>query len=168
MESCSTQKCLSCNEGYTLTGDVCYNEEQIKVKEACTNVTFDLTILVDGSGSVTAKNFQKSIDFVEDLVNFLDLSSGSAVTLDQFSFYFKEYADRSSNKTVLNAAIGAMRLDYQKHNTMTGQALNKIFKKMTKSPSDHAGHNEVLLILTDGLLVIQLKSLSKQIIYKKR
>ena len=54
---------------------------------------FDITVLVDGSGSVLPDDYANSINFIQDLLSLFNISEyGTRVTLAQFSTDLRTYA----------------------------------------------------------------------------
>jgi hypothetical protein len=115
----------------------------------CENAKFDVTILVDGSGSVTPAQWEKSMDFVDNLVQTFDIGDDkTAVTLSQFSFNQKYYTRMHTWPNYVANKATEMRGDQYKSSTMTNVALNGIMRNIeTYGRPDVA---QVLVLLTDG------------------
>ena len=81
-----------------------------KIQQQCYKQKFDLTIILDGSGSIKSEDYKRSVDFVRDLVKYLDLDSvnGASVNLMQFSDKVRWYASLESNSRKLNSALDMM------------------------------------------------------------
>ena len=64
-----------------------------ELKQECSTAPFDLTILVDGSGSVLPTDYAGSLDFIQELLSMFTYGSeGTRVTLAQFSTDLMTYA----------------------------------------------------------------------------
>ena len=145
-----------------LSSQVCKNihfqTATAKSRTECRHVIFDLTVIVDGSGSISSEDYRKSIDFVNQILQTLDVSTkGVNVRLFQFSDRVRDYTNGkpSGNKKSLTVALNAMAQDHINSVTYTNKALDLAYDQIMSSNSKNYGHNhldrkQVVIILTDG------------------
>lgn len=122
----------------------------MKPIRVCREGSFHLTIAVDGSGSVGSVNFDKSVDFVEDLIDNLDFID-SRLTLSQFSNNYTEYVSFSNNQEEIDNAIESLRSSYKGDYTFIGNALNQVHNNLHTLTSSGLNYDKnFLIILTNG------------------
>jgi len=115
----------------------------------CEDAVFDLTILVDGSGSVSGQNYDISLTFVEDLLQPFNIGPDTGrVTLAQFSSDTKIYTTFSDDEANLLSQIDTMGNEQFRQLTHTNEAL----KAMSDSIISHgrSGVPQFLIVITDG------------------
>lgn len=118
------------------------------IDEICNANKFDLTVLIDGSGSVAPDNYEKSINFVRSLVHSLDVSTDATrVTLAQFSYYTKFYSLISNSESTLDSTLDYMINDQYQHATYTNVAL---YSMLTVMKNYGRSVPQILLVITDG------------------
>lgn len=123
--------------------------EEPNLEQLCENAEFDVTILVDGSGSVLPEQWEKSMDFVDSLIDTFDIGAGkTAVTLSQFSFHQKYYTRMHVWPNYVANKAKEMRNDQYKSSTMTNVALNGIMRNI--ATYGRPGVPQILVLLTDG------------------
>lgn len=118
--------------------------------EICQDAIFDLTILVDGSGSVASSNYVKSVDFIEDMISPLNIGENNTrITLAQFSAVTTVYLTFSDDPTEVQTAINTCRNDQDRHNTQTAVALQTMYDLIVQH--GRVGVPQVFVIITDGV-----------------
>ncbi|XP_078580606.1 uncharacterized protein LOC144864418 isoform X3 [Branchiostoma floridae x Branchiostoma japonicum] len=141
----TTSRCL-CPAGYS--GDFC------QFYTACLNhtIALDLIFLLDGSGSITAPNFELVKSFTYSVSRNFDVSpNATRIGVAQYSdtnsleFNLNRY---STKDEVLNAVNG---ISYQGGGTYTGAALDFVRQTMmVESAGDRAMSPNILVVATDG------------------
>ena len=165
----------SCN-GKTADGQ-CNGPVNIKCcSETCNNV-MDLTFVLDSSGSIDNSDFQKSLNFVEQIIGKILIGENeSRVSVINFSDKIEvvTYLDTFFDKIKLLDAISGIRQIGS--STHTGEALEEClnvysYEKGMRNTSE--GVSRVILVLTDGasngnvmpgIVADQLKSMGISII----
>ena len=149
---CPVQLCASCDEGFELIGGLCLTPAEKEVKEVCQGEYFDITFLIDGSGSVGIDNFYKSVDFVKHFLRMLDISSkATRVSLNQFGYdvFYKNYITRGVDARIVKAGLTNMTSDYFNSGTDTGHALQQVYNDLSNSKV-YENKQQAVLVLTDG------------------
>ncbi|CAH1241297.1 COL6A3 [Branchiostoma lanceolatum] len=122
--------------------------------EVCQSFTpVDMVFLLDGSGSVTAPNFELVKDFTQDVIrNFNVSTSATRVGVVQFSdtvrteFFLNTFQTKNQ---VLQAVDG---LGYLQGNTLTGAAIDFVRTSTFSTPAgNRPGQPDFLVVVTDGL-----------------
>ena len=110
----------------------------------------DIGFVVDGSGSIEGKNFQRMLDFLKNLVSNFNISpQRTRAGLVLYSrnaalkFNFDDYSDVGS----LQKAIGEIK--YPHGRTYTGKAL-RLTKQLLFIDIPRQGAKRVVLVMTDG------------------
>lgn len=120
-----------------------------EVKDLCANTKFDFTIINDGSNSISNSNWQKTINFLNQLVSqFLSVGVQHRVTVMQFSSYNKFYTTMDHSTQGVTQALNAMRRDQIKQHTMTNYALEAAYNAIRNNRRRTTP--QVALVLTDG------------------
>ena len=156
-------ECEKCNAGYTMdtsgscvmpvsgariTSHKVFNTEA-ELKEYCKDSVFDLTIIVDGSGSVWPTNYAKSVDWVASLLRPFNISPSSArVTLMQYSWSLRYYTTFSTDASGVASAITSMRNTQYRSGTMTNKALMNA--GATIKAHGRKNVQQYVIVLTDG------------------
>lgn len=124
--------------------------DEDQVKASCANRELDITILVDGSGSIDDANWSKTVDFVSGVTGMFDISpQKTKVTLAQYSYDMKYYGQRFNQwPRQLSNSVEALRNDQMKSSTMTNVALNGIMNNM--NVFGRPGVPQIVILLTDG------------------
>ena len=158
----SKTECFKCNSGYTLSNGSCVLplddqrvtshtvfETEEELESYCLDSVFDLTVIVDGSGSVDALDYHRSIDFVDDLIRPFNISpTTTRVTLIQFSesaFYYTKFSEDRSD---VSAALLRMRNSQRGLGTETNEALSSALSSIQQNGRQDV--KQYLIILTDG------------------
>ncbi|KAF6284535.1 matrilin 4 [Rhinolophus ferrumequinum] len=111
-----TYRCL-CPEGRQLQADG-------KSCNRCREGHVDLVLLVDGSKSVRPQNFELVKRFVNQIVDFLDVSpEGTRVGLVQFSSRVRTEFPLGRYGTAEEVKQAVLAIEYMERGTMTGLAL---------------------------------------------
>jgi len=126
--------------------------EPITVIEKCKTAKVDLVFVLDSSGSVTAKNFEKVKGFVKDFLKDADIDNDAVrvgvnvySSLSTVSFNLNTY---SSKADVFNA-IDAV--PFKGQGTRTGLALEKMkYEMFTAANGDRDGVGNVAIVIADG------------------
>lgn len=115
-----------------------------------------MALLLDGSASITKKQFAKSKKFVADLVKHFELSKDktnvAALTFSRYTRVGRHLNDDSSKEAVLKAIDG---LTYEGSITRLDSALRllsrEIFRRSPGARFHDKGVKKVVVVVTDGL-----------------
>ncbi|XP_039591303.1 matrilin-4 isoform X1 [Polypterus senegalus] len=151
-------KCLStvgsyycvCPEGQLLQSDgkSCGNP-------ACRSANIDLVLVIDGSKSVRPQNFELVKQFVNQIVDSLDVSAhGTRIGLVQYSSRVRTEFPLNQYQTPEAIKNAVLKVEYMEKGTMTGLALKHMVEN-SFSEADGArplGRNipRIGLVFTDG------------------
>jgi len=119
-----------------------------QARQVCRKRIFDLTIIVDGSGSIDKADFAKAVKFIGDLVNTLGISTkGINVKLIQFSDRVRVYTKLTGNKSYIDQALATLGKEQMNSVTYTNKALETAYNEIRhyKRPVD-----QVVMVMTDG------------------
>ncbi|XP_024300092.1 matrilin-4 isoform X2 [Oncorhynchus tshawytscha] len=134
-----------CSAGFKLHDDK-------KTCTTCRSANIDLVLLIDGSKSVRPQNFELVKQFVNQVVDSLDVSAhGTRVGLVQYSSHVRtEFALKMYEKTD-DIKKAVMNVEYMEKGTMTGLALKHMMEN-SFSEAEGARKNipRVGLVFTDG------------------
>ncbi|XP_068717091.1 cartilage matrix protein-like [Montipora capricornis] len=116
----------------------------------------DMALLLDGSASITRKQFAKSKKFVADLVKHFEFSNNktnvAALTFSRYTRVGRHLNDDSSKEAVLKAIDG---LTYEGSITRLDSALKllstEIFRRSPGARFHDKGVKKVVVVVTDGL-----------------
>ncbi|XP_042614888.1 matrilin-4-like isoform X13 [Cyprinus carpio] len=137
-----------CPEGHVLQDDG-------KTCGTCRSSNIDLVLLIDGSKSVRPQNFELVKQFVNQVVDQLDVSpKGTRVGLIQYSSRVRTEFPLSMYQTKEEIKKAVMNVEYMEKGTMTGLALKHMVEN-SFSEADGARPAEkniprVGLVFTDG------------------
>jgi len=121
----------------------------VEVAEACEDAEFDLTILIDGSGSVSRANYAIGMQFVQNLIDSLVIGEANTkVTIAQFSRETTTYCVFSNDRTVVNSAINSCANDQDRGTTHTSFAIETMMGHMVTN--GRVGVPQVMIVMTDG------------------
>ena len=120
----------------------------------------DLVFLLDESGSVSSKDFNKSLDFVKNVIKAfpdknLSGKDGTRFGLSTFNENYKAHFYLSSYRNQASYLSAIDRVPYRRGNTYLGVALQQILKtqfidaKGLRPEID--GIPRMLIVLTDGI-----------------
>ena len=131
--------CSQCDYGFQL---------RTKIGDCvCSQADFDLlTILIDSSGSLEYTNYIKSLDFVETVVDKLDLSTAK-IRLVQFADGYWEYLGFSNDRKQIENAIERLRNNYSAGGTNTHIALSDAYNNFREQGQNSKNY---LIVVTDG------------------
>ncbi|XP_050773300.1 matrilin-4 isoform X2 [Gopherus flavomarginatus] len=111
-----------CNDGFTLQADG-------KVCQECKSGHFDLVLVIDGSKSVRPQNFELVKQFVNQIVDFLDVSPhGTRVGLVQYSSRVRTEFPLNQYETAEDIKKAVLKVEYMEKGTMTGLALKHMLE----------------------------------------
>nr|XP_006121967.1 matrilin-4 [Pelodiscus sinensis] len=111
-----------CPEGQQLQADG-------KTCNKCKSGHVDLVLLIDGSKSVRPQNFELVKQFVNQIVDFLDVSPhGTRVGLVQYSSRVRTEFPLSQYRTAADIKKAVLRVEYMEKGTMTGLALKHMLE----------------------------------------
>ncbi|KAK1795665.1 hypothetical protein P4O66_001158 [Electrophorus voltai] len=149
-----------CNEGYTLQedGKTCQADNLCNVIEhGCEyqSSNIDLVLLIDGSKSVRPQNFELVKQFVNQVVERLDVSArGTRVGLIQYSSRVRTEFPLSMYQTKDEIKAAVMKVEYMEKGTMTGLALKHMvensFSEAEGARAASKNIPRVGLVFTDG------------------
>lgn len=147
------QKCKRGEQQRMMTCQVVCHEavpEIVPASKICEKAKIDLTLLVDGSGSVGTTNFGLTRDFLENIASHLDVGNdATVVNMIQFSDHHNVEIMNSMDKDELLEAIENM--DYHDgSDTLTGAALTFSRDEIFMSSMVRPDATQVLLVVTDG------------------
>ena len=112
----------------------------------------DMVFMIDSSGSVGRANFQKLLDFMNELTKDLEIGQDKIrVGVEKFSSRpYNEFNLNSQNsKASLQAAINNIK--FQSGGTNTGDAITYLDQNMFKQANgDRPGVPNIAVIITDG------------------
>lgn len=123
--------------------------------QACRSSNIDLVLLIDGSKSVRPQNFELVKQFVNQVVDQLDVSpKGTRVGLVQYSSRVRTEFPLSMYQTKEEIKKAVMNVAYMEKGTMTGLALKHMVEN-SFTEADGARPAEkniprVGLVFTDG------------------
>ncbi|XP_078397378.1 matrilin-1-like [Cetorhinus maximus] len=137
-----------CRKGYILNPDG-------KTCQQCTNGAMDLVFFIDGSKSLGAKNFQSMKQFVNNIVDGLEVApNATRVGLVQYSTKVRTEFPLRRYSTVNDVKAAVSRAKYIGRGPMTGIALRQIFKNSFKVAEGARMLSEnvpkIAIVFTDG------------------
>uniref|UniRef100_A0A8C4W678 Matrilin 4 n=1 Tax=Gopherus evgoodei TaxID=1825980 RepID=A0A8C4W678_9SAUR len=109
-----------CNDGFTLQADgkACQGDGHV-----------DLVLVIDGSKSVRPQNFELVKQFVNQIVDFLDVSPhGTRVGLVQYSSRVRTEFPLNQYETAEDIKKAVLKVEYMEKGTMTGLALKHMLE----------------------------------------
>ncbi|XP_063153212.1 matrilin-4 [Candoia aspera] len=123
-------KCLSTSGSYRC---VCPEGQQLQAdKKTCNKCKaghIDLVMVIDGSKSVRPQNFELVKQFVNQIVDFLDVSpQGTHVGLVQYSSQVRTEFPLNKFTTAGDVKKAVQRVQYMEKGTMTGLALKHMLE----------------------------------------
>uniref|UniRef100_A0A452HYY5 Uncharacterized protein n=1 Tax=Gopherus agassizii TaxID=38772 RepID=A0A452HYY5_9SAUR len=111
-----------CNDGFTLQADG-------KACQECKSGHVDLVLVIDGSKSVRPQNFELVKQFVNQIVDFLDVSPhGTRVGLVQYSSRVRTEFPLNQYETAEDIKKAVLKVEYMEKGTMTGLALKHMLE----------------------------------------
>ncbi|KAF5901764.1 matrilin-4 isoform X1, partial [Clarias magur] len=137
-----------CPEGHLLQDDG-------KSCGSCRSAIIDLVLLIDGSKSVRPQNFELVKQFVNQVVDQLDISAhGTRVGLVQYSSRVRTEFPLSMYKTKEEVRAAVMKVAYMEKGTMTGLALKHMvqnsFSEAEGARTATRNIPRIGLVFTDG------------------
>ena len=121
-----------------------------KVDE-CVDKPIDLTMVVDGSGSVGEENFFKNLQWVKDLIMDLSVSpNGINLAMTQFSGGSNQYVEFHylNDKQQIIDSLDAV--EYVGGGTHTGKAMSHAWNEVMNGKGRWGVAQPVMLVITDG------------------
>ncbi|XP_045758107.2 collagen alpha-4(VI) chain-like [Mirounga angustirostris] len=138
--------------------------QDICSSETCKNRQADIIFLIDGSESISPKDFEKMKGFIKRMVNQADISADEIqIGLLQFSSTPQEEfrLDQYSSKADIHRAIS--NVQQIKDGTHTGKALTFTLPFFDSSRGGRPSVHQYLVVITDGVaqddVVVPAKSL---------
>nr|XP_015220715.1 PREDICTED: matrilin-4 isoform X1 [Lepisosteus oculatus]XP_015220716.1 PREDICTED: matrilin-4 isoform X1 [Lepisosteus oculatus] len=137
-----------CPEGQLL-------QEDGKSCSTCRSANIDLVMVIDGSKSVRPQNFELVKQFVNQVVDSLDVSAhGTRVGLVQYSSRVRTEFPLSQYKSAEDIKNAVLKVEYMEKGTMTGLALKHLvensFSEAEGARPPSKGIPRVGLVFTDG------------------
>ncbi|KAM9483712.1 matrilin-4 isoform 2-T3 [Clarias gariepinus] len=137
-----------CPEGHLLQDDG-------KSCGSCRSANIDLVLLIDGSKSVRPQNFELVKQFVNQVIDQLDISAhGTRVGLVQYSSRVRTEFPLSMYKTKEEVKAAVMKVPYMEKGTMTGLALKHMvqnsFSEAEGARTATRNIPRIGLVFTDG------------------
>ncbi|XP_062314584.1 matrilin-4 [Osmerus eperlanus] len=137
-----------CPEGQLL-------QENGKTCGTCKSANIDLVLIIDGSKSVRPQNFELVKQFVNQVVDSLDVSvHGTRVGLVQYSSRVRTEFPLNMYHTADEIKAAVMKVDYMEKGTMTGLALKHLVENSFSEAEGARAANRniprVGLVFTDG------------------
>ncbi|KAB5583927.1 hypothetical protein PHYPO_G00101440 [Pangasianodon hypophthalmus] len=137
-----------CPEGHLL-------QEDGKSCGSCRSANIDLVLLIDGSKSVRPQNFELVKQFVNQVVDQLDISAhGTRVGLVQYSSRVRTEFPLNMYKSKEEIKAAVMKVAYMEKGTMTGLALQHMvqesFSEAEGARAASRNIPRVGLVFTDG------------------
>lgn len=120
--------------------------------EICKSRKADIIFLIDGSESITPKDFRKMKEFMERMVNQSNVGADEIqIGLLQFSSTPREEfrLNRYSSKVDMRRAISDVK--QMNDGTRTGKALNFTLPFFGRSEGGRPGIHQYLIVITDGV-----------------
>ncbi|XP_062994409.1 integrin alpha-X-like [Elgaria multicarinata webbii] len=112
----------------------------------CTVRPTDIVFLIDGSGSISAPDFERMKVFVSEIIRRLS-GRNTRFALMQFSDEFREHFNFNSH----DPAQLVMDIDQIRGWTHTATAINKVVKELfTSRKGSRIGATKILIVITDG------------------
>lgn len=117
----------------------------------CENKVADIWFLLDSSSSITADNFGKQKNIIENMVGMLDIhASKTRVAISTFNHEYQSvvmFGDTNSKAEIIKK-IGA--IEYVGGGTKTGNALKKVRTQLFSSGTWRPKADHILIVFTDG------------------
>ncbi|XP_053117235.1 integrin alpha-X-like isoform X2 [Hemicordylus capensis] len=112
----------------------------------CTHHPTDIVFLIDGSGSISSRDFQRMKVFVAEVIRRLS-GRGTKFALVQFSSTFMEHFDFRTS----NPADHVMDISQIQGGTSTATAIRRVVREtFVQSKGSRNGATKILLVITDG------------------
>lgn len=124
-------------------------QERAEAEQVCEGQVFDITFVVDGSGSMTLKNYQSTADFVGHIIDTLDVASDKVnVRLVQFSSSTQIHQDLSGDTQAVAAGLEHLKNNYMSGSTLTDLALNTVTQEINNNSRQNV--EQIVVVLNDG------------------
>ncbi|XP_058488296.1 matrilin-4 isoform X1 [Solea solea] len=142
-------------------------QEDGKSCGACKSANIDLVLLIDGSKSVRPQNFELVKQFVNQVVDSLDVSAhGTRVGLVQYSSRVRTEFPLNMYHSAEEIKAAVMKVDYMEKGTMTGLALKHMLEYSFSEAEGARPANRHIprigLVFTDGRSQDDITEYAKQ------
>lgn len=151
-ESCVVNgdaQCEYCDSGYTIYFDSDTNRIEciLDSNHACLNRNMDIVFLLDGTKSISAGDFQKSIQFSKDMVEYFEFGmDNTRAALVQFGTTQRTEFGFTASKSEILSNFG--QVNQIMGMTFTGRGIT-----LAKTISDNTGRgnaDQIIVLITDG------------------
>ena len=117
--------------------------------QTCVETPVDISIMMDGSGSLGLENFVKNVEYIKEFAQSLTLSeNGVHLSVVQYSSVGMETVEVPFTYDINQVVDGMNNAVYQDGFTHTGQGMawtwNNVLNSYVRAP------NKVIIIMTDG------------------
>ncbi|KAM4699797.1 cartilage matrix protein [Discoglossus pictus] len=135
----------ACRDGFTLNEDG-------KTCNACGASALDLVFLIDGSKSVRPENFELVKQFINQIVESVDVGEKKAhVGLVQYSSSVRQEFPLGKFNSKKDIKSAVKKMSYMEKGTMTGQAIQYLIdNSFAISSGGRPGVSKVGIVFTDG------------------
>ncbi|KAK1332449.1 hypothetical protein QTO34_007126 [Cnephaeus nilssonii] len=123
----------------------------ICMEKGCENMKADIMFLVDSSGSIGLKNFEKMKTFMKNVSAKIQIGPDKTqIGVVQFSGYNKEEFQLNKYFTQKEISDAIDRMTHIDQNTLTGSALTFVAEYFTHPKGARLGVKKFLILITDG------------------
>ncbi|XP_052823210.1 uncharacterized protein LOC106875254 isoform X2 [Octopus bimaculoides] len=120
-------------------------------QKECKNKVADIWFLLDSSSSITANNFGKQKNIIENMVGMLDIhASKTRVAISTFNHEYQSivmFGDTNDKQEIIKRIEA---IEYVGGGTKTGNALEKVRTELFSSGTWRPKADHILIVFTDG------------------